>query len=204
MASPDVQICAIAGGTGSGKTTLAHKLLDRLGSRAAHLTIDWYYRDLSSLTSDERALFNFDHPDSLEVDLFANHLAQLQAGQPVDAPIYDFTTHSRSNETRHIEPRECIVTEGIHLLGLAPIRERCVLTVFIHVEADIRLSRRMRRDITERGRTEESVLEQWTTTVAPMHDQFVQPSAAFANRIVTIEEDLDVVADELSNRMRRV
>jgi uridine kinase len=203
VTSPDVQICAIAGGTGAGKTTLALKLLDRLGDRAIHLTIDGYYRDLSGLTPEERSAVNFDHPDSLEADLFAKHLSLLQAGQPVEAPVYDFATHSRSNDTQLVEPRECIVTEGIHLLGLAPIRERCALTVFIHVDAEIRLSRRLQRDVAERGRTEESVREQWMTTVAPMHDQFVQPSAAFANRVVTIDEDLDLVADELSARMRR-
>ncbi len=192
-----------AGGTASGKTTLALKLLDRLGDGATHLTIDRYYRDLSGLTPEDRSVVNFDHPDSLEVDLFAEHLALLQARQSVDAPSYDFELTAEPARPNESEPRDCIVTEGIHLLGLTPVRERCALTVFIHVDAEIRMLRRMHRDVAERGRTEESVREQWMTTVAPMHDEFVQPSAAFANRVVTIDEDLDVVADELSAQMRR-
>ncbi len=201
MASADVQICAIAGGSGAGKTTLAVKLLDRLGEAGSHLTIDWYYRDLSHLTAAERAVVNFDHPDSLEVDLFAKHLAQLKAGQHVEAPIYDFASHTRSTETQGIDAHRYIVTEGIHLLGLEAVRRSCALLVFIEVDAQTRLDRRLRRDVAERGRTEESVLEQWRTTVAPMHDEFVQPSCAFADRVVTIDEDLDAVADELFQRL---
>ncbi len=201
MTSAGVRICAIAGGSGAGKTTLAFKLLDRLGNQGAHLTIDWYYRDLSPLTAAERAVVNFDHPDSLEVELFAAHLAQLQAGVPVEAPIYDFATHSRRPETQHIEARPVIVCEGIHLLGLEPVRERCALLVFIDVDAELRLARRIRRDVAERGRTEASVREQWLTTVAPMHDRFVQPSCAFADRVVGVDEDLDTVADELFARL---
>lgn len=201
MASPDVQICAIAGGSGAGKTTLAVKLLDLLGDRASHHTIDWYYRDLSHLSPDERAVVNFDHPDSLEVELFAEHLALLSAGHDIDAPVYDFATHSRTTETQRVLARECIVTEGIHLLGLPEVRERCSLMVFIDVDADVRLERRMRRDVAERGRTEESVREQWLATVAPMHDQFVQPSCAHADRVVQIDEDLDTVAQEILQRL---
>lgn len=201
MASPDVQICAIAGGSGAGKTTLAMKLLDRLGAKGSHLTIDWYYRDLSHLTPAERAVVNFDHPDSLEIELFAEHLELLVAGSDIEAPVYDFATHTRSSRTQCVEARECIVTEGIHLLGIAAVREICALTVFVDVDADIRLTRRVRRDVAERGRTEASVRDQWATTVAPMHDQFVQPSCAYADRAVTVDEDLDVVADELLRRI---
>ncbi|MCL4125321.1 UNVERIFIED_CONTAM: hypothetical protein GTU68_009016, partial [Idotea baltica] len=192
---------AIAGGSGAGKTTLAVKLLDRLGDRGSHLTIDWYYRDLSHLTPAERAVVNFDHPDSLEVELFAEHLALLAAGNDIDAPVYDFASHTRSTQTQRVEARHCIVTEGIHLLGLEAVRTNCALTVFVDVDAEIRLARRVRRDVAERGRTEESVREQWATTVAPMHDQFVQPSCAYADRVVTVDEDLDAVADELMARL---
>ena len=203
MASPDVQICAIAGGSGAGKTTLAFKLLERLGDQASHHTIDWYYRDLSYLSPAERAVVNFDHPDSLEVELFAEHLALLANGHAIDAPIYDFATHSRTTETQHIEARRCIVTEGIHFLGISAVRDSCALTVFVDVDADVRLERRTRRDVAERGRTEASVREQWMTTVAPMHEQFVQPSCAYADRVVTIDEDLDVVASELMERLNQ-
>jgi len=197
-----VQICAIAGGSGAGKTTLALKLLDRLGSMGSHFTIDWYYRDLSHLTPYERALVNFDHPDSLEVELFAQHLGDLAAGDPVQAPVYDFATHTRSTSHIAVAARPFIVTEGIHLLGLETVRTRCALTVFIDVGAQIRLDRRIKRDVAERGRTPESVREQWSTSVAPMHDQFVQPSAVHANVIVTADDDLDDVADSLAERLR--
>ena len=148
-------------------------------------------------------MVNFDHPDSLEVELFAEHLALLANGHAIDAPIYDFATHSRTTETQHIEARRCIVTEGIHLLGISAVRDSCALTVFVDVDADVRLERRTRRDVAERGRTEASVREQWMTTVAPMHEQFVQPSCAYADRVVTIDEDLDVVASELMERLNQ-
>jgi uridine kinase len=201
VTSVGAKICAIAGGSGAGKTTLAFKVLDHLGDLGAHLTIDWYYRDLSHLTPEERAVINFDHPDSLEVDLFAEHLAQLESGIAVDAPIYDFATHTRIAATRHITARPFIVTEGIHLLGLEAVRARCSLLVFIDIDAELRLARRVRRDVAERGRTEASVREQWQTTVTPMHDRFVQPSCAFADRVATIDEDLDDVAAELFSRL---
>ena len=146
-------------------------------------------------------MVNFDHPSSLEVELFAEHLALLAAGHDIDAPIYDFATHTRTAETQHVEARRCIVTEGIHLLGISAVRDSCALTVFVDVDADVRLERRTRRDVAERGRTAASVREQWMTTVAPMHDQFVQPSCAHADRVVTIDEDLDAVANELTERL---
>lgn len=195
--SPAVQVCAIAGGSGAGKTTLALKLLDRLGTDGSHFTIDWYYRDLSHLSPAERVEVNFDHPDSLEVDLFVDDLATLAAGQSIEAPVYDFATHTRTATTLRVDARRCIVTEGIHLLGLAPVRALCTTAVFIDVDAEVRLKRRIKRDIAERGRTEQSVRDQWAATVAPMHEQFVQPSMATADRVVRIDDDLDQVADEL-------
>jgi len=198
VSSQGVQICAIAGGSGAGKTTLAVKLLERLGEQGSHLTIDWYYRDLSQLSPAERAVVNFDHPDSLEVDLFAEHLGLLAAGTAVQAPIYDFATHTRTTDTLAVSATPVVVTEGIHLLGLESVREQCALTVFIDVDAATRLERRIRRDVAERGRTPESVVAQWHATVAPMHDKFVQPSCAFADRVVATDEDLIVVADELA------
>lgn len=196
-------VCAIAGGSGAGKTTLAVKLLDRLGDRGSHHTIDWYYRDLSHLTASERAAVNFDHPDSLEVELFVEHLRQLRSGLDIDAPVYDFSTHTRTGAVLPVEARPVIVAEGIHLLALDAVRAEVDVCVFIDVDAELRLARRVRRDVVERGRTEDSVRAQWQTTVAPMHDEFVQPSACHADRTVAADEDLDAVADELAERLLR-
>jgi len=172
-----------------------------LGEHGSHFTIDWYYRDLAHLSASERAEVNFDHPDSLEVDLFAAHLAQLRNGQSVDAPVYDFASHTRTDEVLSVPARPCIVTEGIHLLGLEEVRDQCELLVYIDVDAEIRLNRRIRRDVAERGRTEASVRDQWAATVAPMHDQFVEPSAVFADRTVLVDDDFATVADELTKQL---
>lgn len=173
-------------------------MLARLGDQASHHTIDWYYRDLSHLSDEERAVVNFDHPDSLEVDLFVQHLAELKAGNDIEAPVYDFASHTRSDQVLPVVSRPVIVAEGIHLLSLRGVREVCDHLVFIDVDAGLRLERRIRRDVVERGRTEESVRAQWAATVAPMHAEFVQPSAQHANRLVRADEELDVVADELA------
>lgn len=202
VSQPSTTVCAIAGGSGAGKTTLAAKLLDRLGDRGVHHTIDWYYRDLSALTPAERDLVNFDHPDSLEVELFVADLECLRSGVDIEAPVYDFATHTRRSDTHlAISARPRIVAEGIHLLALAPVRETCDLLVYVDVDAEIRLERRVRRDVAERGRTPESVRAQWAATVAPMHDEFVQPSMVHADRIVTVDEDFDEVASELVQRL---
>ncbi len=196
-----VTVCAIAGGSGAGKTTLAIKLLERLGARAQHFTIDWYYRDLSHLTPPERDAVNFDHPDSLEVDLFSNHLERLRTGQAVEAPVYDFPSHTRTQQVNLIEPAPIIVTEGIHLLALESVRAHCDLMVFVDVDPDIRLQRRIDRDARERGRTEQSVRAQWAATVAPMHELFVQPSVRFADLVVDGTSDLDLAATSLAERL---
>jgi uridine kinase len=201
MSGPPSRICAISGGSGAGKTTLALRLLDRLESAGTHLTIDWYYRDLSHLTARERAEVNFDHPDSLDVDTFVDDLCRLKSGSRVAAPVYDFSSHMRTAESRVVEPAPIIVTEGIHLLGLEAVRAQCDVMVFIDVSAEIRLDRRLRRDFVERGRSTESVLEQWHTTVAPMHDRFVQPSMAHADVVVGFDDRLDRVARQLAERL---
>lgn len=194
-------ICAIAGGSGAGKTTLALKLAERLGDRAGHLAIDWYYRDLSHLAPSERKLVNYDHPDSLEFELFAEHLDALEAGRSVAAPVYDFATHTRSSEIVLVEPRAVIISEGIHLLAVEAVRARASLLVFVHASDDLRLERRLRRDVIERGRDEQDVRRQWAETVRPMYDEFVGPSMAYADRIIAEDEDLDVVADEIAKEL---
>ncbi|MEM7094037.1 MAG: uridine kinase [Actinomycetota bacterium] len=201
MTGSQVQVCAIAGGSGAGKTTLAMALMERLGEQATHHTIDWYYRDLSHMTEPERAVVNFDHPDSLEVDLFVDHLRELRAGRDIDAPVYDFASHTRSSKVRPVQSRPVIVAEGIHLLALEGVRALCDVLVFIDVDAEERLRRRIRRDVAERGRTEDSVRAQWAATVAPMHDEFVGPSAAHSTVRVTIDDDLDVMAERLARRL---
>lgn len=198
----DIVVCTIAGGSGAGKTTLARKLHDRLGDGSSQLAIDWYYRDLRHLTPAERALVNYDHPDSLEVDLFCADLATLGQGKPVTAPVYDFATHTRTSETLPIEPAPVILSEGIHLLALEGVRRLSEMRIFIDVSAELRLERRLRRDVEERGRDHADVLRQWESTVAPMHDEFVQPSQAHATHVVAENDDLDMVADQLLQELR--
>lgn len=150
---------------------------------------------------EQRRRVNFDHPDSLEVELFVSQLKELRAGRSIEAPVYDFSTHSRTGETRHVPTRPVIVAEGIHLLALDSVRAAVDMCVFVDVDAETRLERRVRRDVAERGRTPESVRAQWTATVAPMHEEFVAPSAEHADRIVTNDEDLATVAAELANAL---
>ena len=175
----------VAGGTGSGKTTVARAILQRIGSeRIVHLEQDEYYRDLSHLPMEERRKVNFDHPDALETDLFVAHLAQLQAGQPVESPICDFATYTRLARTRRLEPRPVILVEGILILAEKSVRERLDIKVFVDTDADLRFIRRLMRDTAQRGRTPESVVQQYLATVRPMHLEFVEPSKRYADIII--------------------
>jgi uridine kinase len=187
----------VAGGTGSGKTTVAHAILERVGwHRIAYLQHDAYYHDASNLPPEERARLNFDHPNALDNALLAHHIRELQAGRPVDVPIYDFTTHTRRPETRRVTPEPVILVEGILLFAEPTLRELMDIKIFVDTDADLRFIRRLRRDITERGRTVESVIEQYLTTVRPMHLEFVEPSKRYADIIIP-EGGLNEVAIEM-------
>ncbi len=193
----DVFVFGICGGSGAGKTTLTSRLIERLGdAEATVLAYDAYYRDLSHLPFAERRRRNYDHPDSLDSELFLEHLDALRRGISVDVPVYDFSTHTLSGRFERVEAARLLLVEGILLLTLAGAVERLDYSVFLDVPEDVRLQRRIHRDMTERGRPEDHVRRQFAATVAPMHDAYVQPSRHRADRIV---DALDCVslADEL-------
>lgn len=184
-------LLGICGGSGSGKSTLAAGVATRLGTeQASLLAFDTYYRDHGHLTPDERAEVNYDHPDSLDLELFTEHLDALRSGNDIEAPVYDFATHTRPGTTLTIEARSIVVVEGILLLAFDDIAERLSLRVFRDCAEELRFSRRLERDIAERGRTAESVTKQFHATVKPMHDVFVQPSAAAADLVIAGDGDL--------------
>jgi uridine kinase len=198
-------VVGIAGATGSGKTTVARRLTEALprGS-VALLQHDSYYRDRADLTYEERCELNFDHPDSLETSLMVEHLQQLRTGKAVRVPIYDFTTHRRRAETQRVEPGAVVVVEGILVLADADLRGMFDIKVFVDTDADIRVFRRIRRDIEQRGRSFESVRKQYYSTVRPMHLQFVEPSKRWADIILPEGGRNQVALDLLVARLRTV
>jgi uridine kinase len=176
---------AVAGGTGSGKTTVAEEILKRVGAdRIAYLQHDSYYLDRDQMSLDPRNLPNFDHPNSLETELLIKHLMQLQTGRTAEVPIYDFTTDSRSSEVRHVAPQPVILVEGLLIFAEKKLRELFDIKIYVDTDNDIRFIRRLRRDIAERGRTMESVIDQYLSTVRPMHLEFVEPSKRYADVII--------------------
>jgi uridine kinase len=179
-------IFGIAGGTGSGKSTVARKVADALPQASvAFIEMDAYYRDFSHLSRHElHHHVNWDHPDAFDVALLASHLEALARGEAVEAPVYEFATHSRSAEVRRVEPADVIVIDGILLLADERLRAVCDVKVYVDADPDIRLVRRIRRDVVERGRTLDSILDQYLSTVQPMHLQFVEPSKRYADVIV--------------------
>ncbi len=178
-------VIGIAGGSGSGKTTVAQTILQRVGPpRIAFLQHDSYYRDLSGLPPARRAEVNFDHPDSLETDLLIQHILDLKDGRPVEVPVYDFATHSRTAQTFTVQPRPVILVEGILIFAEKALRDLFDVKIFVDTDSDIRFIRRLQRDIAERGRTVESVIKQYLTTVRPMHLEFVEPSKRYADVII--------------------
>ena len=195
----------IAGGTGSGKSTVAAKLAAAIPrGRCVVVDHDAYYKDLSHLSPEARAEINYDHPSSLDSALLAEHLAELRAGRAVDLPMYDFATHSRKRETRHVEPAPVILVEGILVFVEAIIRDHLDIKIFVDTDADIRLMRRVRRDLEQRGRTFASVRDQYYATVRPMHIEYVEPSKRWADLIVPEGGDNRVALDVLLGALGRV
>ncbi len=197
-----VKVCGICGGSGAGKTTLTRQLLSSLGTELISvLAFDSYYRDLSGIPMSERVVRNYDHPDSLDSELFVSHLDSLRDGLPIDVPVYDFATHTRKFATQRVEAHSLVVVEGILLASFAEVARRIDLLVFIDVPENIRLERRIKRDVAERGRQPEDIRRQFADTVAPMHDLFVEPYKNAAHRVVAIDESYADVASELSATM---
>lgn len=185
MKHPDPLVIGIAGGSGSGKTTVAQEILNRVGAeRIAFLQHDSYYKDLSGLPPTQRAEVNFDHPNSLETELLIEHIVSLREGRSIDVPIYDFSTHSRTDQTFAVAPHRVILVEGILIFVEAKLRKLFDVKLFVDTDADIRFIRRLQRDITERGRTTETVIKQYQATVRPMHLEFVEPSKRYADVII--------------------
>ncbi|MYE98538.1 MAG: uridine kinase [Acidimicrobiaceae bacterium] len=200
----DVFVFGICGGSGAGKTTLTRRLVPRLGpGEVSVLAFDAYYRDLSHLPFAERRAGNFDHPDSLDGELFLQHLDALKQGIDVDVPVYDFSTHTMTGHFERVEAAPLLLVEGILLLAFEEVAERLDYSIFMDVPEDVRLHRRIHRDVTERGRPEDHVRRQFAATVAPMHDACVQPNRHRADRIVS-PVDVDQLAGELVAMLARV
>ncbi len=201
-------VIGIAGGTGSGKTTVARRIYDSLHlDSAVFLDHDSYYRELDHLTMEERRKVNFDHPDSLDNDLLVEHLERLVAREPIDKPVYDFAAHTRADRTVRIEPRDVILVEGILLFAEPRLRDLFDLKIFVDTEADVRFIRRLRRDLELRGRTVESVIGQYLATVRPMHFEFVEPTKRYADVIIPRGGNnvpgIDVIVARVRERLAR-
>ena len=185
MKHPDPLVIGIAGGSGSGKTTVAQTILQRVGTdRIAFLQHDSYYKDLRGLPPAQRNEFNFDHPNSLETELLIKHISALRNGKAVEVPIYDFSTDSRTAQSFTVQPRNVILVEGILIFTEAALRKLFDIKIFVDTDADLRFIRRLERDIHERGRTTDSVVKQYMHTVRPMHLEFVEPSKRYADIII--------------------
>ena len=199
----NILIIGIAGGTGSGKTTLARHVADAFGDRVAVITHDSYYRAQNDKTYEERCLQNYDHPDAFETDLLRAHLDALCRGQSVDVPVYDYTIHNRSDKVVTVHPTPLIVLEGILIFSDASLRDMMDLRVFVDTDADVRILRRIIRDVKKRERTLESVIDQYLTTVKPMHEAFVEPSKKNAHIIIPEGGRNQVALDMVIGRIRQ-
>ncbi len=196
-------LIGVAGGTGSGKTTVAHEILKRAGTEQISLIQhDAYYKDLGDLGPAQRAMQNFDHPDALDNALLITHLQELKAGRAIEMPVYDFTTHTRTTQTRRLEPHRIILLEGILIFADEELRRLMDVKIYVDTDADIRFVRRLQRDIAERGRTMESVIHQYLATVRPMHREFVEPSKRYADVIIPEGGFNEVAMDMIAARIK--
>ena len=199
----NILVIGIAGGTGSGKTTLMDNIIRKFGDVVTVLSHDNYYRRHDELTYEQRARINYDEPAALETDLMAAHLDQLRQGKSILCPVYDFTQHNRSDKTVEIVPKSVIIVEGILIFENEPLRNLMDIKIFVDTDADVRLCRRIKRDVEERGRTLESVLTQYQTTVKPMHEKYVEPSKRFADIVVPEGGQNFVALDMIMGRIQR-
>ena len=198
-------VIGVAGGSGSGKTTVVRRIVDSLGpEQVTWLDHDRYYRDRNDLRLEERAALNYDHPDALETDLLVEHVRALKAGRAIEAPQYDFTRHARLAQTDEFVPRRALIVEGILVFTDASLRELMDLKVFVDTDSDTRFIRRLQRDVAERGRTMDSVIDQYQSTVKPMHLEFVEPSKRYADVIIPLGGHNTVAVDLLLTMLRSV
>jgi uridine kinase len=199
----DVMVIGIAGGTGSGKTTLMKNLIARFGDVVTVLSHDNYYRRHDELTYEERSALNYDEPAAMETELMVQHLDALRHWQEIDCPVYDFSVHNRSDETIRVVPRKVIIVEGILIFADEALRDLMDIKIFVDTDADVRLCRRIKRDVNKRGRTLESVLTQYQTTVKPMHEKYVEPSKKYADLVVPEGGKNFVALDMIMDRIQR-
>ena len=202
----DCIIIGIAGGTASGKTTVAQKIKEEFGDNVELLSHDFYYLPHNDMTYEERTKINYDHPNAFETDRLIRDVRDLKAGKAVDAPVYDFTIHNRVDETIHVEPKRVIIVEGILVFENEELRRLMDIKIFVDTDSNERLARRILRDVKERGRSLDSVLTQYTTTVKPMHDQFVEPSKRYADVIIPRggqnSEALEMINERIKSILR--
>ncbi len=199
----NILVIGIAGGTGSGKTTLMKNLIERYEGQVTVLSHDNYYKRHDELPYEERCKLNYDEPAALETDLMARHLDRLRHGEAIDCPVYDFSQHNRSDETVRIEPKKVIIVEGILIFENEELRNLMDIRIFVDTDADVRLCRRIKRDVNKRGRTLESVLMQYQDTVKPMHEKYVEPSKKFAHIVVPEGGKNFVALDMILGRIQR-
>ena len=189
-------IIGIAGGTGSGKTTVVHQIMNELPeAEVGIISQDSYYKANPGMSYEERSNINFDHPRAIDFELLAEHLKDLRDGKSIDQPVYSFVTHNRTDDTIHTHPRKVMIVEGILILANAELRDMFDVKIFVHADSDERLIRRLKRDIAERGRDMEEVLNRYQTTLKPMHQQFIEPTKAFADIIIPNDKYNTVAID---------